>query len=120
VLDTLTSTGNDILHGIPTAVLVDGGTASASEIVSGALRDNHVGTLIGSQTFGKGVVQQIFNLSGGAEAKITVAKWYTPDGQNINHQGLTPKIVVPMTQSDLNAGQDPQQARAVEFLQTGR
>ncbi|HEV2413017.1 MAG TPA: S41 family peptidase [Candidatus Saccharimonadales bacterium] len=120
VLNSLTSTGDDTLHGIPTAVLVDGGTASASEIVSGALRDNNAATLIGSQTFGKGVVQQIFNLTGGSEVKITVAKWYTPNGQNINHQGLTPKIVVPMTTSDVNSGQDPQKARAVEFLQTGR
>ena len=120
VMNTLYSTGDDTLHGIPTAVLVDGGTASASEIVSGALRDNGAATLIGTQTFGKGVVQQIFNLSGGAEAKITVAKWYTPSGQNINHQGLTPKIIVQMTANDLNAGQDPQKDRAVEFLQTGK
>jgi carboxyl-terminal processing protease len=120
VVDTLYATGNDILNGIPTAVLVDGGSASASEIVSGALQDHHDATLIGEQTFGKGSVQQIINLDDGSELKVTVAKWYTPNGQNINKKGITPNIIVPMSTADVQSNNDVQKARAIEFLQTGR
>jgi carboxyl-terminal processing protease len=98
VLQTYNATGGDILHGIPTAVLVNGGSASASEITAGALHDHHDAYLIGTKTFGKGVVQQLINLSDGGELKVTVASWYRPDGQNIEKIGITPdKVVKPAT-----------------------
>jgi carboxyl-terminal processing protease len=98
VLQTYNATGGDILQGIPTAVLVNGGSASASEITAGALHDHHDAYLIGTKTFGKGVVQQLINLSDGGELKVTVASWYRPDGQNIEKIGITPdKVVKPAT-----------------------
>ncbi len=100
--------GNPLLGKLKTVVLVDRDTASASEIVSAALRDNHKATLLGETTYGKGSVQQIITLSGGAELKVTVAHWYTPNGKNVGSKGLVPNSVVKMTQSDINAGKDPQ------------
>ena len=107
-VDTLYSTSNPILAGLPTVVLVNGGSASASEIVTGALKDHKVATIVGEKTFGKGVVQQLLNLPGGAELKVTIAKWYTPNGYNINQQGITPDKVVALSIDDQNAGRDPQ------------
>ncbi len=112
VLQTYTATGGDILHGIPTVVLVNGGSASASEITAGALHDNHDAYLIGTKTFGKGVVQQLIGLSGGAELKVTVAAWYRPDGQDIEHIGITPDEVVKLA----NNGTDNQLAAAEAYL----
>lgn len=94
VVQTYRATGGDILHGIPTVVLVNGGSASASEITAGALHDNHDAYLIGTKTFGKGVVQELINLSDGGELKVTVASWYRPDGQDIEKIGITPDEVV--------------------------
>ncbi|HEY5267997.1 MAG TPA: S41 family peptidase, partial [Candidatus Saccharimonadales bacterium] len=84
VVQTYQSTGGDILNGIPTVVLINSGSASASEITAGALKDNHVATLIGEKSYGKGSVQQIFNLSGGREVKVTIAHWFTPSNINID------------------------------------
>ncbi len=112
VLQTYYATGGDILHGIPTVVLVNGGSASASEITAGALHDHHDAYLIGTKTFGKGVVQQLINLSGGGELKVTVASWYRPDGQNINHIGITPDETVKLNSS----GPDNQLAAAESYL----
>ncbi len=94
VLQTYHATGGDILHGIPTVVLVNGGSASASEITAGALHDHHDAYLIGTKTFGKGVVQQLIKLSDGGELKVTIASWYRPDGQDIEKIGITPDEVV--------------------------
>ena len=91
---TYTATGDDILKGIPTVVLIDGGSASASEITAGALHDNGAAWLIGTKSFGKGVVQQLVNFSDGSELNVTIASWYRPNGQNINHQGITPDQTV--------------------------
>ena len=101
---------------LPLVVLVNGNTASASEIVTGALQDYQRSTVIGSRTFGKGVVQTVLPLSGGAELKITIASYRTPHGRDINHKGIEPSIVV--------AGQatksgDPVLARALRFIATG-
>ncbi len=113
VIETYTATGGNILTGIPTVVLVNGGSASASEITAGALHDNKQAELIGTKTYGKGVVQQIFNLDNGGELKVTIASWYRPDGQNINKKGITPDEVVNMAS---NSPTDTQQAVAVNWI----
>jgi carboxyl-terminal processing protease len=110
------STGGGLLVGLPVVVLINGGSASASEITAGALRDDIGATLIGQKSFGKGSVQQIDSLPGGAELKVTVAHWFTPKGQGIDHIGITPKITVAMTQADVNAGSDPQLSKAISVL----
>lgn len=108
VTDQLKSTGTPILNGIPTVVLVNESSASASEIVSGALHDQKAATLMGVTTFGKGSVQKLINLMNDATLKVTVAKWYTPGGVNISEKGITPDKVVQRTTDDINAGKDPQ------------
>ena len=105
---------------IPMVVLVDGGSASASEIVAGALRDHDRATLIGEQTFGKGSVQLVYELSNGAELRVTKARWFTPDDDAIHGEGLTPDIIIELTPDDAEAGLDPQLDRAIEFLSTGQ
>lgn len=116
VVDQLNSTDNALLAGIPTVVLVNGGTASASEIVSGALQDYGVAKLVGEKTFGKGSVQKLLDLPGGAQLKVTVARWYTPKGKNINQEGITPDKVVSISKDDLAAGRDPQLDAAKALL----
>lgn len=91
-----------------TVVLVDSTTASASEILAGALQDYGKATVVGSQTYGKGVVQTLLNLSAGSVLKVTTASWYTPNGNSINEVGITPDIVVENSFDDTNAGRDPQ------------
>lgn len=116
VLETLRASGNPILNGVPTVVLVDGGSASASEIVAGAFKDYGIATLVGQKTFGKGSVQKIEQLTGGGQLKVTIAKWYTPKGQNIDKQGIEPKDKVELTEEDVKASRDPQRDKAVELL----
>lgn len=108
VTEELKSTGTPILGGLKTVVLVNGSSASASEIVAGALHDHKVATLIGEKTFGKGSVQKLINLSDGATLKVTVARWYTPAGVNISEKGITPDTIVERTADDSNANRDPQ------------
>jgi len=118
--DTHTSLGyGDLPEGTEVVVLVDGGSASASEILAGALQDNKVATVVGTQTFGKGSVQQLINIGDGA-LKVTVARWITPAGHWIMGNGVTPDIKVPYTQADADAKNDPQMDRAVQFLTTGK
>lgn len=102
------------------AILMDGGSASAAEIFAGALSQNHKATLIGAKTFGKGSVQQLFPVTDDTSLKITVARWLTPDGTSISHEGLTPDIEVEMTDEDRKANRDPQLDRAVQFLLSGK
>lgn len=118
VTRTYNAENNNPLHDIPTAVLVNGGSASAAEITAGALRDNNVAQVIGSKTYGKGSVQVILDLAGGSEMKVTVAKWYRPNGQNIDKKGITPDQNVAMTDNDYKNNQDPQQDAALSWLQT--
>lgn len=116
-VDTMNVTNSGVLVGLPMVVLINGGSASASEIVAGALHDNGAAKLIGEQSFGKGSVQEIQNLPGGAELKITVAHWYTPKGVNINKSGLTPDVKVGLTTDDFNNNRDPQLDAALAELQ---
>jgi len=117
IKDTVkTISGGAILANISTVVLVNGNSASASEIVAGALQDYDVAKLVGERTFGKGSVQELITLDGGAQLKVTVAKWYTPKGKNITKEGITPDSVVSLSQSDVDAGVDPQFNKAKEVL----
>lgn len=111
------SKGYDIFTGkLQMAVLVDGGSASASEILAGALSENGKAVLVGQKTFGKGSVQELVNLTPDTSLKVTIAKWLTPLGNWISGQGITPRYVVPMTEDDVKAGRDPQMDKAVELL----
>jgi carboxyl-terminal processing protease len=101
---------------IPLVVLVNGNTASASEIVAGAIQDYGRGKLVGELTYGKGSVQTYYPLNDGGLARITIAKWLTPNGRAIDKLGLTPDVEVAMTQADVSAGDDPQLAQAVELI----
>ena len=105
---------------IPLAILVNQGTASNSEVVVGALQDHGRGALIGEQTFGKGSVQHVHELSDGASLHVTISRLLTPDRHAFHGVGLTPDIVVPFTEEDFNQGEDPQLERAIEYLETGR
>lgn len=111
--------GNGIarLVGIPTVILVDGGSASASEIVAGSLQDYGLAKLVGAQTFGKGSVQDLNNLPDGSSVKLTVAKWFTPKGRTIDQYGIIPDIKVELTDTDYNNNLDPQLDKALELLQ---
>lgn len=100
------------------AVLINQGSASASEILAGALRQHGVAKLVGERTFGKGSVQQLVSLGGGAELKITIARWLTPNGSSISDGGLTPDILATRTVDDIQAGKDPQMDAAVAWLAT--
>ena len=113
---TYAATGGDVLNGIPTVALIDGGSASASEITAGALHDNKAATLIGEKSFGKGSVQQIVNLGDGSELKVTIAHWFTPNGKTINKTGITPDKTVKITADDIKAGRDVQKQAAIDFL----
>ncbi len=104
------------LISLSVVVLINGGSASASEILAGALHDNGVAKLVGEKSFGKGSVQEIVSLSGGAELKVTVAHWYTPAGKNIGSVGISPDVVVANSQSDLDQGKDPQLSKALQLL----
>jgi carboxyl-terminal processing protease len=112
----------------PLVVLVDGGSASASEILSGALQDNKRAQLVGMKTFGKGLVQSVRPLSEGAGMAVTIAKYYTPSGKDINHAGIKPDVEVKLSKTQIQAlvkdrtkvatAADPQYAKAIQTLQT--
>jgi carboxyl-terminal processing protease len=114
--ERLTASGNPILSGVPTMVLIDGGSASASEITAGALHDHGVAKLIGVKSYGKGSVQQMIDLTSGGQLKVTIAKWFTPNGVNISKEGIKPDIEVTFNDADVNAGRDPQKDKAAELL----
>lgn len=99
-----------------TIVLVDAGSASASEIVSGALKDWGKATLVGMKTFGKGSVQDLTDLPDGSQIKLTIAKWFTPNGTSIDEQGIEPDVKIDLTEEDYNKDRDPQLDKAVELL----
>ncbi len=104
---------------IPLVVLVDGGSASASEIVAGAIQDSARGILVGTTTLGKGSVQLVNTLSDGSQLRVTTARWFTPAGRAIHGEGLEPDIQVEITEADIAADRDPQLERAIEYLREG-
>lgn len=112
---------NDVPTGTKIVVLIDAGSASASEILAGALQDSHVATLIGTKSFGKGSVQMLMDLDGGS-LKVTVARWITPAGHWIMGNGVTPDITVSYNSPGATTAPkiDPQMARAVDFLTNGK
>ncbi len=118
--NTYTAKPNGLATDIPLVVLVNEGTASASEITAGAIQDYTRGTLVGVKTYGKGSVQQITQLKDdGGAVRITVARWLTPKERQINGLGLQPDVVVPITQDDITNKRDPQLDKAVEILTSG-
>lgn len=110
------STGEAVLENIPTVILVNEGTASAAEILSGALRDDRHIDIIGEKTFGKGLVQKVIDLDDGSSLKVTVAKWFTPSGELIQGTGIKPTIEVALTQDDLEKDNDTQLKKGLEQL----
>ncbi len=108
--------GTGRLSEYPIVVLINGGSASASEILAGALRDNRDVILIGQTSFGKGSIQSLERLSDGSSIKVTVARWLTPKGETISEKGLTPDIEVEMTPEDHEKGRDPQLDKAIEVI----
>ncbi len=117
--ETFSADDGDMAETIPLVVLINAGSASASEIVAGAIQDNGRGVLIGETSFGKGSVQQIYSLSDGSELRVTIARWYTPSEKTIDKEGITPDIVVE-TPPDLGEEDDPQIQRALDFLLNGQ
>lgn len=117
--ETFSADDGDLAETIPLVVLINAGSASASEIVAGAIQDNGRGVLIGETSFGKGSVQQIYSLSDGSELRVTIARWYTPSEKTIDKEGITPDIVVE-TPPDLGEEDDPQIQRALDFLLNGQ
>lgn len=115
-IKTYDSRGPAVLDGMPTVVIINEGSASASEIVAGALKDHGVATLLGEKTFGKGSVQTLERLPNGGVLKVTIARWYTPDGKNIDKEGIKPNKKVDRSIEDVQAGRDPQKDAAVRTL----
>jgi len=116
VTQSYAAQGTGQLFGTPTAVLINEGSASASEITAGALKDNKAATVIGTKSFGKGSVQEITNFSAGDFLKVTVARWYTPAGKNIDKEGIEPDIKVELTDVNIKAGVDTQLDAAKQQL----
>ena len=109
---TTSASGKAILKDMKTVVLVNKSTASASEIVAGALQDYNKAKIVGETTYGKGVVQNLYELSGNTVLKVTTAEWYTPKDRSINKTGITPDIEVERSYEDINAMRDPQMDKA--------
>ena len=116
MVDTVKTEQRALLGNMKTVVLTNGNTASASEIVAGALQEYGKATLIGEKTYGKGTVQKIVNLSGGRILKVTTARWYTPKGKNITKEGITPDKTIHITKDDANAEKDTQMEAAQAAL----
>jgi carboxyl-terminal processing protease len=104
---------------VPLVVLVDGGSASASEIAAGAIQDTGRGVLIGTTTLGKGSVQTVHDLSDGSELRVTIARWFTPNDRAIHNVGLEPDIELDVSEQDILEESDPQLDRAIEYLTEG-
>ncbi|NOY35593.1 MAG: S41 family peptidase [bacterium] len=110
------SKGYDVFKKMPMVILVDGGSASASEILAGALNEHGVATLVGEKTYGKGSVQELIQITPETSLKLTIARWLTPNGKSISKEGLEPDVKVEFTKEDFEAGKDPQMEKAIEIL----
>lgn len=115
-IKTYNATGGDILGGVPTVILINEGSASASEIAAGALKDNGAAKLVGLKSFGKGSVQQVTPLNTGGVLKVTIAKWFTPNGVNINKEGIEPDTKVEISEEDIKNSKDPQKDAAISII----
>ena len=112
IVKTLRTTGAPILGNMKTVVLINGNSASASEITAGALREYGKATLVGQKSYGKGSVQIVLGLPGGSQMKVTEARWYTPKGKNIDKTGIEPDVKVDLSAEDINNNLDPQMDKA--------
>ena len=112
IVKTLRTTGTPILGNMKTVVLINGNSASASEITAGALREYGKATLVGQKSYGKGSVQIVLGLPGGSQMKVTEARWYTPKGKNIDKTGIEPDVKVDLSAEDINNNVDPQMDKA--------
>ena len=112
IVKTLRTTGTPILGNMKTVVLINGNSASASEITAGALREYGKSTLVGQKSYGKGSVQIVLGLPGGSQMKVTEARWYTPKGKNIDKTGIEPDVKVDLSAEDINNNLDPQMDKA--------
>jgi len=114
--DEYRTSDNGQLKNYPLVIIINKGSASASEILAGAIKDNRGVTLVGEKSFGKGVVQEVDELPGKASVKITIAKWFTPKGTSINDSGIEPDIKIERTEADAKADKDPQLNKALEVV----
>ena len=114
--DTFAPRGGAILKNMKTIVLINGSTASASEIVVGALKDYNKVTIVGEKSYGKGVVQSMLDVGDKAILKVTTAHWYTPNGNGINEKGIEPDVEVERTYEQINKNEDPQLDKAFSLL----
>ncbi len=114
--EVVQTTGQGQLKDMPMVVLIDEGSASASEILAGALQDYGRATLMGEQSFGKGSVQELNDLSDGSSLRLTIAKWFTPNDRSIDDTGITPDINVPMEAAEVDGDNDVQLDAALEYL----
>lgn len=112
IVKTLRTTGTPILGNMKTVVLINGNSASASEITAGALREYGKATLVGQKSYGKGSVQIVLGLPGGSQMKVTEARWYTPKGKNIDKTSIEPDVKVDLSSDDVNNNIDPQMDKA--------
>lgn len=116
IIKRFNAIGSPTLSGVKTVVLIDGGSASASEITAGALQDNKVATILGEKSYGKGSVQQLINLKDGGVLKVTSAHWFTPSGKGITKIGIKPDKEVKRTDDDFKNKRDPQLDAALDYI----
>ena len=114
--DVMDTNGNPKVLNVPIVVLVNGGSASASEILAGAIQDHKRGVVMGTQSFGKGTVQEVVSFSDGSSMRMTIAKWFTPDGRDIDKVGLTPDIIIEIEDADFDTEYDRQKEEAAKYL----
>ena len=115
-IEEIRATGSNPLKGMKTVILLDGTSASASEIVAGALKENKAATIVGEKSYGKGSVQTTVDMPGGALLKVTIAKWYTPNGENISNNGISPDIEVKVPEGQSYLLNDIQKNKALDLL----